>query len=110
MPSLFFLSLMNGAAWGGSEELWFRTAIYAAGKNHKVACAFYYWNEKEEKIEALKKAGCQVYLLPNKGRTKKNLLEKIRLLNLVKSSCPLFLFPQLILIVTLLRDERDTTS
>ena len=68
---------MNGAAWGGSEELWFRTAIYAAGKNHKVACAFYYWNEKEEKIEALKKAGCQVYLLPNKGRTKKNLLEKI---------------------------------
>ena len=77
MPSLFFLSLMNGAAWGGSEELWFRTAIYAAGKNHKVACAFYYWNEKQEKIEALQKAGCQVYLLPNKGRTKKNLLEKI---------------------------------
>ncbi|HUC82746.1 MAG TPA: glycosyltransferase family 4 protein [Flavisolibacter sp.] len=78
MPSFFFLSLMNGAAWGGSEELWYRTALHAAKKGHTVACAFYHWPEKEEKITTLKEAGCQVYLLPNKGRRKANLAQKLR--------------------------------
>ena len=78
MASVFFLSLMNGAAWGGSEELWYRTALYAAAKGEKVGCAFYAWNEKEEKTGALRKAGCRVYLLPNKGREKRNLAERLR--------------------------------
>ncbi|HEX8316439.1 MAG TPA: glycosyltransferase, partial [Flavisolibacter sp.] len=77
MPSFLFLSLMNGAAWGGSEELWHRTALDAAGKGYKIGCAFYHWKEKEPKIEALQKAGCQVYLLPNEGRRKNNLKERI---------------------------------
>ncbi|WP_121352318.1 glycosyltransferase [Flavisolibacter nicotianae] len=78
MDSIFFLSLMNGAAWGGSEELWYRTALQAAAKGLKVGCAFYAWKEKEQKIETLRKAGCQVYLLPNKGRDKANLGERLR--------------------------------
>lgn len=78
MPSYFFLSLMNGAAWGGSEELWFRTALHAAEKGHTVGCGFYHWPEKEEKITALKQAGCQLYLLPNKGRSKSNLAKRLR--------------------------------
>ena len=77
-PSLFFLSLMNSAAWGGSEELWYRTALYAASKGHNVGCAFYQWQEKEEKISALAKAGCQIYRLPNKGRSRQNLAERIQ--------------------------------
>lgn len=77
-PSLFFLSLMNSAAWGGSEELWHRTALHAAAKGHKVGCAFYEWQEKEEKISALVKAGCQIYRLPNKGRSRQNLAQRIQ--------------------------------
>ena len=77
MASFFFLSLMNGAPWGGSEELWYRTALHAAGKGHRVGCAFYEWEEKKEKITALEKGGCRVYLLPNKGRRKKNLWQKL---------------------------------
>lgn len=77
-PSLFFLSLMNGAAWGGSEELWYRTALYAVAKGHKVGCAFYEWPEKEERISVLEKAGCRLYRLPNKGRSRRNLAEKIQ--------------------------------
>lgn len=78
MDSVFFLSLMNGAAWGGSEELWYRTALHAAARGLKVGCAFYAWKEKEQKVETLRKAGCQVYLLPNRGRGKANLGERLR--------------------------------
>jgi glycosyltransferase involved in cell wall biosynthesis len=78
MTSFFFLSLMNGAPWGGSEELWYRTALHAAAKGYKVGCAFYNWEEKKEKMAALEKAGCRIYLLPNKGRRKKSFLQKLQ--------------------------------
>ena len=78
MESVFFVSLMNGAAWGGSEELWFRTALYAARAGHKVGCAFYDWPQKKERIEQLKKAGCEVYLFSNKGREKKTPWQRLR--------------------------------
>jgi hypothetical protein len=35
MKSVLFISLMNGGAWGGSEELWFQTALYAAKHGYK---------------------------------------------------------------------------
>ena len=41
MSSVFFISLMNGDPWGGSEEAWYHTALYAAANGYKVACAAY---------------------------------------------------------------------
>lgn len=78
MPSIFFLSLMNGASWGGSEELWYRTALYVAKKGWKVGCAIYYWPQKEERIRELQNAGCNIYWLPNKGRLKENFFQKLQ--------------------------------
>ncbi len=78
MTSILFISLMNGAAWGGSEELWYTSALYAAEKGCKIGCVIYYWPEKEDKILQLTKAGCKIFWLPNKGRSKKNLLQKIQ--------------------------------
>lgn len=78
MRSLFFLSLMNGAAWGGSEELWFQTALYAAKKGHQVGCAFYDWPQKSDRIQQLQKAGCTLYLFSNRGREKRNLLQRLQ--------------------------------
>ena len=66
---------MNGAPWGGSEELWYRTALYASTKGNKVACAFYNWEEKNEKIKTLEDAGCIVYKLPNKGKKKRSIFD-----------------------------------
>lgn len=66
MRSVFFLSLMNGAAWGGSEELWFRTALWMCRHDYKVGIGCYAWAEKQDRINELKKAGCSIYLLPNK--------------------------------------------
>jgi glycosyltransferase involved in cell wall biosynthesis len=78
MSSVFFISLMAGSPWGGSEELWYKTALHAANKGWQIGCAVYHWPAKEDKMEALKNAGAVVYYLPNKGRSKRNLLERIQ--------------------------------
>jgi len=77
MKPVFFLSLMNGAAWGGSEELWFRTALWMSRKGCKIGIGCYEWAEKQDRIGELKKAGCSIYLLPNKkGLFKKVAIKK----------------------------------
>jgi glycosyltransferase involved in cell wall biosynthesis len=78
MKSVFFLSLMNGAAWGGSEELWFRTALWLTNHNYKIGIGCYDWAEKKDRIGQLKNAGCSIYLLPNKkGLFKKTAVKKV---------------------------------
>jgi len=81
MKSILFISLMNGGAWGGSEELWYQTALYAANHRYRVGCAFYEWPQKKDRIEQLRKAGCEVYLFPNKGREKRTILERLQYKN-----------------------------
>lgn len=78
MKSVFFISLMNGDAWGGSEELWYQTALYAAKNGYKTGCAFYDWPQKKERIEQLKKAGVTVFLFSNKGRMRSTFWERLR--------------------------------
>lgn len=68
---------MNGSSWGGSEELWYRTALLLARRGANVACAVYDWNEKEERLQALQTAGCTVYRLPNKKTITSRSLKKI---------------------------------
>lgn len=68
---------MNGDPWGGSEEAWYHTALYAAANGYKVACAAYDWPQKENRFLNLEKAGCTVYRLSNKGHLKRSVLEKI---------------------------------
>ncbi len=78
MPSLLFISLMNGAAWGGSEELWFRAALFAAKKGCQVSCVLFHWKEKEDKAYILKNAGIKILWIPNKGRKKQGIVEKLQ--------------------------------
>jgi glycosyltransferase involved in cell wall biosynthesis len=77
-PSILFASLMNGAAWGGSEELWFRTALRASADGLDVACAMYGWPERRPRLEALRAAGARVVELPNEGRARRSLAERLR--------------------------------
>ncbi len=78
MKSVFFLSLMNGAAWGGSEELWFRAALWMSRHDYKIGIGCYDWPEKQARINELKNAGCSIYLLPNKkGLFKKTAVKKV---------------------------------
>lgn len=78
MKSILFISLMNGAPWGGSEEAWYRSALYAVSLQHTVACGLYDWEENKGKVSKLEAAGIKVFLFPNKGRKKKNLLQNLR--------------------------------
>ncbi len=78
MSSFFFLSLMNGAAWGGSEESWYHTALWMCTNNYKVGIGCYDWEEKTERINKLQEAGCTIYLLPNKkGWFRKRAIKKV---------------------------------
>jgi glycosyltransferase involved in cell wall biosynthesis len=74
MKSVFFLSLMNGSAWGGSEEFWYKSALWMSNNHYKIGIGCYDWKDKgkHERIEQLKKAGCSIYLLPNKKGFGKN--------------------------------------
>src|SRR4051812_45263218 len=78
MSSILFISMMNGAAWGGSEELWYQTALHAARSGRKVGCVVYQWKGKEQRMKKLEDAGCRIFYLPNKGRQKRSLLELIQ--------------------------------
>jgi len=78
MPSVFFISLMAGTPWGGSEEIWYKTALLAQKHGWKVGCAVYHWKEKEKKMQSLKDNGAAICYFPNKGRAKRNLIERIQ--------------------------------
>ncbi|UEG50916.1 glycosyltransferase family 4 protein [Ferruginibacter lapsinanis] len=66
MKSVLFLSLMNGSAWGGSEEIWYKTALWMADNNYTVDVCCYDWDEKKSRLSELEKRGGTVHLLPSK--------------------------------------------
>lgn len=70
MSSVMFLSMMNSAAWGGSEEIWLRSAICIAKKKITVGICCFDWTGKEKKLQELRDAGCEIYLLPGRKETK----------------------------------------
>lgn len=61
-----FFSLMNGSHWGGSEELWYRVALWMAEHGHEVGVVCYDWKAKNEKLDSLRNAGAFIHLLPAK--------------------------------------------
>ena len=68
MSSVFFLSLMNSDSWGGSEEIWFRSAIHLAQQGGKVGVCCFDWPGKQNKLDQLTKAGCELHLLPGRDK------------------------------------------
>lgn len=77
MYSILFISLMNSDPWGGSEVQWFATANFALDKGNKVTCLVYDWEAKKEKMELLKNKGAIIKYIPNYGRAKTNLYQRL---------------------------------
>ncbi len=77
MESILFISLMNSDSWGGSEELWYSAALYSIERNYKVGCLVYEDDGKQLKLKRLENAGAKIYWIPNKGKQKRSLKEKI---------------------------------
>ncbi len=74
MKPILFLSVMNGSAWGGSEELWYQAALWTARHGYNVAVCCFDGEGKNNRMTELKQAGCKLFLLPGKEETKKQLL------------------------------------
>lgn len=59
-----FISTMDGDPWGGSEELWWETAILLAKEGWPVRACVQAWSPPHEKVGLLEKAGVPVYQRP----------------------------------------------
>ena len=72
---------MNGAAWGGSEQMWYRLALWMSQNGYAVSIVCFDWPQKKERLDVLEKAGCTVHKLPGK----KGLLYAVKLKRAIKS-------------------------
>ncbi len=59
---ILFISTMASAPWGGSEELWVKSALYAKEQGHDVIASVYNWQPLNAKIAELKNKGITIDL------------------------------------------------
>jgi L-malate glycosyltransferase len=60
MPTLGFISLMNGSAWGGSEELWSQCALAATRNGHRVVAEVRRRIAASDRLNPLRSAGASI--------------------------------------------------
>jgi len=69
---------MGGLPWGGSEELWFQTAVFALNEGVKVSIYIKKWSSEHEKIIHLRDLGAQVnYFEATYSSTKDTFVQRI---------------------------------
>jgi glycosyltransferase involved in cell wall biosynthesis len=61
-----FISTMAGHSWGGSEELWAKTARLAIEQGHEVLISVFDWGALPTKIHDLQTKGAHVHLRQRK--------------------------------------------
>jgi L-malate glycosyltransferase len=61
----FLSTLADESPWGGSEELWWRTARLTLERGHQVAVVTYRWPEVPRKISELQERGAWLLRLPH---------------------------------------------
>jgi glycosyltransferase involved in cell wall biosynthesis len=60
-----FVSTMNDAPWGGSEELWSRSALRLAAEGHHVRASVAHWPKPAEKLAELTRRGIEIHDHPS---------------------------------------------
>lgn len=78
MNSVLFISLMNTNSWGGSEVQWLSLAECCLENNKSVTCLVYDWEDKKNILKKLINLGAKIIYIPNTGRKKKNIFERLR--------------------------------
>lgn len=76
-----FFSTMAGQPWGGSEELWSRTAKELLARRHAVGFSVLQWQDRPRQIAELIEAGAQPHFRRRwrMGRSLRSTLQKLRL-------------------------------
>ena len=62
--TILFISTMAGSPWGGSEELWTRTAVLLAKQGVPVAASVHGWPQLHRRISELSRAGVDLHPRP----------------------------------------------
>lgn len=83
-----FYSCMSGVPWGGSEELWWRTARRLQSENHEVCVNYKWWPEPARRLKELMEAGGEVYFRNKPKSFWKNNYEKATKWFASKNGCP----------------------
>jgi glycosyltransferase involved in cell wall biosynthesis len=55
-----FVTTMDGYPWGGSEELWHRTAVRLKQEGHDVLASVLFWPKMSEKVTSMKDMGIKL--------------------------------------------------
>src|SRR6478609_10043647 len=61
MKRILFVSANEWMPWGGSEELWSKTALKISDKGYKVLVSVKEWEPMPEGIQRLERRGIQVF-------------------------------------------------
>jgi glycosyltransferase involved in cell wall biosynthesis len=64
--SIIFVSTMFGDPWGGSEELWSRTALDLAAQGFSVCASVHEWLPPHKRVLALVEGGVDVWVRPSR--------------------------------------------
>jgi glycosyltransferase involved in cell wall biosynthesis len=72
-----FISTMAGLPWGGSEELWSRTAMRFCGLGHEVECSVPKWSEPVPALENLAACGAKLRFRPRRRGVWRRLSERL---------------------------------
>jgi glycosyltransferase involved in cell wall biosynthesis len=73
-----FVSTMDGAAWGGSEELWCQTATRLLHEGNEVCVSLPDWGKPPAPVSALMAAGASLSFRKRKKGPAARLLDKLR--------------------------------
>jgi len=76
---LIFFTTMSGSPWGGSEELWYQTALSALKAGHVVMISVIDWGNEPAQITNLRNKGALIHkrLVQTKSRLSKRIINKL---------------------------------
>jgi L-malate glycosyltransferase len=89
--NIAYVSTIRSAAWGGSEELWYQSAVKAIEENHKIAVFIYDWEHEPAAIRSLRKKGALICKRKRNTSLSRRLI--IRVAGLFRFDQKLFLNP-----------------
>jgi L-malate glycosyltransferase len=56
-----YVSTLTSSSWGGSEELWFQSAVEALKLNYQVGLFIYDWSDEAIKVSQLREKGADIH-------------------------------------------------
>lgn len=66
-----FYSCMTGMPWGGSEELWQRTAHILLNREHQICVNYRHWPKQIVPLERLSERGAAIHFRPHPNETRR---------------------------------------